>query len=132
MAISSKDVSPKGKDADESKASDKGSSKADASGKDDTADAPPAGKDANVTAARNSAAHGATSPAGLPDDVDVRLDNRVGDQRPVAGEVTPQQISGDPDDDTEDPAPADPIEPGTVLGHQSPGPHGRGVTKDGD
>lgn len=59
--------------------------------------------------------------------VDPRLDNRIGDQRPVAGEVTPQQISGDPDDDTEDPAPADPIEPGTVLGHQSVGPHGRGA-----
>lgn len=63
-----------------------------------------------------------TAPQGDP-----RLDNRVGDQRPAAGEMTPQQISGDPDDDTEDPAPADPIEPGTVLGHQSVGPHGRGA-----
>lgn len=125
MAISSKDVTaPKGKDDDSTKA------KA-SDGKADTADAAP-GKDANETAAQNSAPAGGTAPAGLPDGVDARLDNRVGDQRPVAGEVTPQQISGDPDDDTEDPAPADPIEPGTPLGHQSLGPHGRGVTKDGD
>lgn len=62
---------------------------------------------------------------GADEDIDPRLDNRGGDQRPELGEIVPQQIhGGQPGDDTdyEDPPSADV----KSLGHRSVGPHGRG------
>jgi hypothetical protein len=76
----------------------------------------------------------ATNPA-VPDGVDPRLDNRVGDQRPVDTGVKPQQVVGGfPGDDREfehPPSPGSDDVVGNAVGHTSVGPHGRGEAPQG-
>ena len=72
----------------------------------------------------------ATNPA-VPDGVDPRLDNRVGDQRPVDTGVKPQQIVGGfPGDERDFEHPPSDGE-GEDVGHTSVGPHGRGEAPQG-
>jgi hypothetical protein len=73
----------------------------------------------------------AEKPAPKAEDVEVdpRLDNRTGDQRPVlAEELKPQQIDGGPVGDTSEVEvpPTKNDQGGKVLGAHSEGPHGRG------
>lgn len=74
----------------------------------------------------------ATNPA-VPDGVDPRLDNRVGDQRPVDTGVKPQQVVGGlPGDDREfEHPPSSGDAAGNAVGHTSVGPHGRGEAPQG-
>lgn len=112
------------------------------SSKDDTDASQAAGgkvntKDQTVTAVDNPRDM-ATNPA-VPDGVDPRLDNRVGDQRPYDTGVKPQQIVGGlPGDEREFEHPPSPVSgdgvgagAGDDVGHTSVGPHGRGEAPEG-
>lgn len=62
-------------------------------------------------------------------EVDPRLDNRVGEQRPYDSGIKPQQVyGGQPGDESEDEDPRSAGDPegGNFVGHGSEGPHGRG------
>jgi hypothetical protein len=61
-------------------------------------------------------------------EVDPRLDNRIGEQRPYDNGIKPQQVYGgfvgDESDDEDPKSDGDPD--GGFVGHGSVGPHGRG------